>query len=262
MTIRFHFSVKTPAPSTQIIKIVGFKHWSNFQSTPIIREYAGREYALYNLTNQCMKSILQPQQKYVYDECIEPGYLDTELAIWRNAPVSTGTTTPYPISYFVQSPTHNYVYCYKDNITITNITLECPLDVFKVPVENSFNIASNNVKYKASKRTLITKNIQMPFFDTIHPFHFNSSDTSPESLLKIIDDLKLSNQNLNTTSPIYETYESVKNPAKWRHDIIAFILIVAFLMFKYVFPMFKKRTTSMNPSYSTPTVIPLKNRQP
>lgn len=135
-TIRFHFSIKISAPATQIIKIIGFKHWTNFQSTPIIREYAGREYALYNLTNQCMKSIPQPQQKFVYDECTESGYLDPELSLWRNAPTSTGITKPYPTSYFVQSPTHNYIYCYKDNIMIYNITLECPFNVFKIPVEN------------------------------------------------------------------------------------------------------------------------------
>lgn len=59
-TIRFHFSVKTSQSSNQVIRITGLKHWSNLQASPIIKEYVGTNYAVYNLTNQCMKGIVPP----------------------------------------------------------------------------------------------------------------------------------------------------------------------------------------------------------
>lgn len=121
---------------TAAYRVVAFNHFANLLEDPVYMEYTGPHYVVYNSTSNCAQPIATPTSHSVEAFCEVTNYQDESLVSWRRIAANQTEAIPqveemYPF-YFV--------YCYKNNITISNSTQSCPPYAFQLHVSTPFAV--------------------------------------------------------------------------------------------------------------------------
>jgi len=188
-TLTFKFSVRIRSNSTNVFRLITFKHWINIHDHPQLIKYDGPLYAIYNSRLECIRGIDEPQTRFIIDECNEPNYIDMHLKTWMNVTTLGSETMIQPIITVKTSSEFNYIYCYRSFITMNNKTYPCPPEVFKLMSTRSFKVG--NFTHSASIRRLIMQQDSLPpFVDTIHPDHYTEQIFDSNKMINYITELK------------------------------------------------------------------------
>lgn len=229
-TITFRFAIRTRSQDSGIYKMITFKHWTRLESIPELVEYDGLEYAIYNRSSNCIKGIESPNDRFVIDDCSEPNYVDDRLNNWRSLTLDKTKSAPYPVPKIRSTPNSNYIYCFKNNITIQGETRPCPPEVFKLRANIPFS--TGKFTFRVDRRKLAINQNTPDLIDQIHPAHFTGPIVDTDKLLKILDELKK-----------YDTQGEVEvwTPKKHRYvswglggaSVITSILVVIYLLSRF-----------------------------
>lgn len=68
---------------TKVYKIASLRRWENVTTHPVLMEYKGPEYVLFNQTSNCAVGIENPMDQPVYKRCDKKMYEDPRLKLWR-----------------------------------------------------------------------------------------------------------------------------------------------------------------------------------
>lgn len=262
-TITFKFSIREKSKDTEVFRMITFKHWTNLGIKRQLMEYDGMEFAIFNRTNNCIRGIEPPMDRFVFDECMEPNHVDSRLNKWRKIDPEKEKRIPYPINSVRTTSRANYVYCYKDNITISNHTYDCPTEVFRLPIDTIFNLAG--FRYKLSKRTILTLQSLPAVVDKIHPTHFTEPLAGSTKIINYLNEM------LNATNQ-YDIDDQHRPPTNY-HQYIGWgigsgtiiLLLIAVIGIQYKFNAFRReviyetielsrRHKPKPPSYAPPPV--------
>lgn len=149
-TITFKFAIRKPSTDTDVVRIIGFKHWINLTIRPKLIEYDGWKFAIFNRTCNCISAIEEPIDRFVLDDCSMDDFVDPRLTIWKDVPVSLNTESPFPVTTAHSSADFTYIYCYPNNVTINGIVYACPAEPFVV--NNNMNFTTSGIRRNYNKK--------------------------------------------------------------------------------------------------------------
>ena len=169
--IQIEFIGHTVDPSTHVYRVDPFRFWANLTETPVLMEYTGEKFLIFNQTNNCVKAIDEPTHSYVSDKCEIVDGVDYRLSNWQQV---MSTDDPYSQPAFTSvknSWPYTYIYCYRLNVTIRGETARCPPYVFRVNATLGWN--STDYKKPPVEQAEIEKALDLtPMTHEIHSVHF------------------------------------------------------------------------------------------
>lgn len=138
-SLRIEFQARKRDDTTNVYRINPFRIWANLTGMPVLMEYAGERYLIYNQSSNCVRAIEEPTQNFVSETCSISGGKDSRLKIWNRIMESKNPYSQPATTIVKESWPYNYVYCYRLNITVDGETTKCPPYVFKLNYTTGWN---------------------------------------------------------------------------------------------------------------------------
>lgn len=164
-TYKFKLILRNKSQDTKAFKMLSLNYHDNITTTPSFMRYEGWKYLIFNSTSNCIKAIEYTNERMIQDRCETKDWKDPKLTHWVSYPAKDHNNN-WPRPQVNSEGLYNYVYCYKYNITMMNITYPCPSYPFKLHISLGFNTTDHN--YPAKKLT-IRGNYAWSALDTILP---------------------------------------------------------------------------------------------
>lgn len=169
------FQAKKRDYDIEVYRVDPFRYWANLTETPVLMEYIGPSYLIFNTKTECIKGIENPITEYVIDTCDQPNGNDTKLAQWRRV---LETHNPYaqPADTVAKnSMPYMYIYCYRLYITIKFQTQKCPPYVFRVNYTIPWNTSDGIIH---SPRAVEYEHYVdlIPATGDVHNIHFRNNE--------------------------------------------------------------------------------------
>ena len=128
---------------SKILQMHGMPHFKYMTENrtiakPVLMKYEGPRLVLYNTTSNCARGVTEPSQPSVVLTCLEPNFLDLNLANWREVPPSDPEYAELKKPSYIQTPTENIVHCATDTIEVFNRTVQCPWYPFRLSRDVTF----------------------------------------------------------------------------------------------------------------------------
>lgn len=133
--MRIELKGKVRDHSTHIFKVNAFYYVSKSNGTLIRKEYTGKQWALQNDTNNCVKGVEQSFNNYIETSCDTEVLRDSRLKLWKKMKLARMKDR----AYTTRCTPKSLMYCFGQNITMTkyNLTLDCPPYPFAVEMQHS-----------------------------------------------------------------------------------------------------------------------------
>lgn len=183
--INFKFRVMVEAHDTHVERVRAFKHWDNLDDVPRLLSYNGAEFIIRNETNNCVKAISGPPDRYVSDQCLEQDGEDPALSQWNTDDQTEDLGKYVNDSQVIKTMAYNYVYCFPGKIRIEQHTYRCPPDVFRLKPKLEFQTA----KQKHTPTKIAIESSQDMAIETVHAGHF-PDDSDVVQRLALFDSLR------------------------------------------------------------------------
>ena len=202
--LRFRFTLKEKSKDTFVYRVGPFSYIEDLTTEPILVEYKGADYLIYNKTNNCIKAIDQPHQIAVMEECTQKNREDNRLKIWSRTKIDLDDDKYRQEPKVQRAVRANYIYCYQHKITIDGEIMQCPPYTFKLPSTLSFE--TNGIKHSALNRTTNAR-LETFAIDNVQTNHFlNETEFSYE--VKLIDSMRNLNNKMKEVSKRHELASS------------------------------------------------------
>lgn len=133
LSIRIRFTAWKASPTTKVFHVIGFRHWGNLLDEPVLYDYDGPKFVVYNAETQCVKSIDEPVAvSYIMEDCKSRNDSETNLDIWKV--VAKGEPKSIPIkTEFKASKPMSVIYCFTQKIKIASGEAQaCPPHAFYI----------------------------------------------------------------------------------------------------------------------------------
>ena len=207
-TVLFTFNVKVKSPNTFIYKVFGFPFWENATDNPVLKRYSGPEYIMYNETNNCLKGITDPMDKFIDERCMDTDGLDPRVLRMRNITESDPEIVNGSLPIVQKTKSYSYIYCYRNNITILEKSYMCPPYTIRIPIERPFSVR-NHTHDAEEEKIYVKMNEQSyaaEFLDPSARHRIGKQDDLTEAkLIESIWDLKQRLKSLSTASSLNES---------------------------------------------------------
>lgn len=174
--------------STKIFKIISFETWSNLTGDPMLAQYAGPPFVLYNTTANCTLGIQEPVRKGVSVRCSRHNYSDQALKLWSKKHSTTNIIKENTSTTVKQNFPYNHIYCFGQNISISNLQYTpCPPYVFILNATIQFKTTDNITNPEITESILdLTDNITqlLPHIELSHANDMMKVDDT-EHIMKV-----------------------------------------------------------------------------
>lgn len=251
-----NFSFKIKDKSSKVYTAIGINHWVNITSKPVFVKYAGPQFLMHNLTNNCVKGIVTISSKFITEECDEPNNEDPSLNKWNPYRESENITTIGPT--VKRTPDTTYVYCYPFNITIPPKTHRCPPYPFKLKSTTGFETGRHYYKTIGYNKSLTMWTLKSEVIDSISKQYYQSS-YDQSMTLKLIDEINelKAKMKVSSESTFEQTmdYITLYVTNDWHYLGTIAILITLLLVVSYI--AYHKKETRI---YERVTRPPMKFR--
>lgn len=169
-TLKFKFSIRKSSLTSKVYRIYAFRYRDNLTHTPVMKDYHGPQYILYNQNINCIKGLDDIIERVVYDDCNTANYIDPSVKRWRS--YATHDIHEQDLSNYKRTPHYNYIYCFPYEIKIGNSKYRCPTLPFKLSTTVPFQF--RNQSYTPQVRRIKISHIEHLFFDDISSLHFDN----------------------------------------------------------------------------------------
>lgn len=230
-TVVIKVAIRNVSKDTKVYEVIPFKYIDNITTEPTLMVYEGANYLIYNKTSRCVKTISEPKENLIQENCIDYDFKDPKLKHW----VKQNITADYKIRpQRKRAGLYNYVYCYGYNITLLNETHVCPPYPFRLPISTGFE--THGVIHMASSIQIISEGWKWEKHDTDIPRALLPDQTFTDvSLIDTIARMKADHKRLGEANVII-TIETF-------YASIILILIASLLLLVYFVIRHKQRTT-------------------
>lgn len=137
-TYALNFRAKEKSKDTFIHRVYALPMFENIKEQRTLKVYRGPDYFMLNETNNCLKGIPVPRERFVEDQCLDKDGFDNKLQDWR--PESEDTLDE-PIIF--KTLTHAFVFCFPHTIEIADKIYDCPHYTIMLPIERSFKVKNH-----------------------------------------------------------------------------------------------------------------------
>lgn len=186
-------------------------------SPPHLATYAGPKLALYNSTANCSLGLSEETDlfdDFVFKRCDTLNFRDPRLDLWITSDNFTESSLKPQI---ISTKEIKAVYCPMNNVTIENVSLQCPHYPFLLP--RTVNFSVGNYSHEAEKLflrgTTSFEAIQAPVYKPV-----NVDQSYREQVEWINDIIETELKRKNVTSKIGDRSSTNAEPKHWLLDMI------------------------------------------
>lgn len=134
------FFAQTFNPALSIYEVKTHTHWSRLTEKPVLLNYAGPSFVIYNSTNHCLIGINDLSRNSLATPCSQTNGRLGNLNIWTNGREGSPFDQPSPTSYIEILPDVS-IYCFGRKIYIEDTEMECPPYAFTLRVSIAWKTA-------------------------------------------------------------------------------------------------------------------------
>lgn len=161
-----------------------FQFWSNLSDSPVLNQYTGSRFLVYNSSSKCAKSIEKPDQIYIDEESTQENYMDQGLDLWNQR-----SGDPYFNLTLLDKPkmtlAGNYIYCWPKIIRIIDSESYHDYDCRPYPFRLSLDVPFSTTN-KAYTPTIRRKNFMSNQKAPVFTKHLGNFD-------RLLDEVDTSN---------------------------------------------------------------------
>lgn len=237
-TFTIQFWMKVIDKHSHILQADPFKIYTNLTGHPILREYQGPDYIIYNRSSDCTAEADVSNARFNLIFCKENHKHEDLTTSWRALFNEDNIKELRPLETVKIGQRANYIYCFPGNITIQGASTRCPPYVFKLDNTIPWNLTH---KSYAADGSLIKVQALLGIGSTIN---VPSAKMAPEGLtifdaLQRIQEMqtilnRFDKQTLDLTDHTKQVIVLQKHNALL--DFIIFILgiILVIMIVKYI----------------------------
>lgn len=182
LTLFINFNLHAASPDTYVAKLFAFPHWDLSGDVPQFVTMEEKPFLIFNTSSHCVRKILEPVQRTIFDFCTEENHMDPELQKWK--PKLSGNDPREIVTEPVELHTSKYslLYCFPRKIEVYGRNVSCPNKVIKLPVTETYRIEGK----KSWRPDLISKKALFDInhvLDTVHSMHNEFQSSANEQAL-------------------------------------------------------------------------------
>lgn len=211
--------------TTNVFRIEAVPYWDLSQPPEYRRlKYTGSQFIAFNASTNCVKGIsVDASYPNIYVACKKQNYMDPNAQLWETIETVNSTNDIRPGTEYIYSLDYNYVYCFKNHLTINGITESCPTMMLKIPSTYTISNDDINLEGKSFKlNTTLTVGTAPSIYDDVNVKHFIHDIHHQElKFLQTIEDRKKQISMMSDNfRMILKEKELLANSTKNEHDMV------------------------------------------